>query len=147
MLRTDSILSPIIKNLGIDDGVCLARIKNNWYRIFNKPLSLHMYPSKFAEGELLINVDSPIWIQQLGYYKKEIIDKLSDYGVRDIRFRLGKIYGKRENVPAREHAVKELSREDNLFVSELLSNINDESLKASIRKALEKSLRSSKSSK
>jgi hypothetical protein len=143
MIRADSILKPIFKNLGIDDGVRLARIKNNWQKIFKKPLTLHMSPSKLTEGELLINVDSPIWIQQLSYYKREIIENLNVYGVKGVRFRLGNIsYAKRHKSHKRE--IKELSSADTLFIDDLISKINDDTLKESVKRAIEQSLKSGK---
>ncbi len=91
MEKAGSLLEPVVKRLGIESGVRLSRIKNDWHTLFEKPLSLHMSPSRLTGGELLLNVDSPIWIQQLNFLKKEILKKLSRYGVREIRFRIGKV--------------------------------------------------------
>lgn len=143
MFRTDSLLAPILKNLGIEESVRLAQIKNNWHDIFSKPLSAHMFPSKLSEAELLINVDSPIWMQQLSFYKKEILGKLNAYGVKNVRFRIGKVLQKKQTVrPGQKNTA--LSGEETIFMSEVLSGISDENLKASVKKALEKSLSSGK---
>jgi len=141
MVRTDSVLTPILKSLGLEAGVRLAQIKNNWQNIFHRPLSLHMYPSKLSEGELLLNVDSPIWIQQLTYYKKEIIEKLRSSGVKEVRFRIGRISPDKQSV-AKSPGHRELSDEDNLFVSNLTSEIKDEALKKAVKTAVERSLKS-----
>ncbi|MDP3260906.1 MAG: DUF721 domain-containing protein, partial [Thermodesulfovibrionales bacterium] len=69
MKRADSLLAPLIKNLKLEDAVKLGRIKTGWADIFEKPVSLHMFPAMLKEGELLINVDSPMWMQQLSFYK------------------------------------------------------------------------------
>lgn len=140
IVRTDSVLTPILKNLGIEAGVRLAQIKNNWQNIFDRPLSLHMYPSKLSAGELLLNVDSPIWIQQLTYYKKEIIEKLHSYGVKEVRFRIGRISPDKQIVP-KSPVLRELSDEDKLFISDLTSEIKDEDLKGAVKTAVERSLK------
>ena len=145
MIKTDSILRPIIKNLGIEEGVRLSRIRKNWHNIFDKPVSLHISPAKISQGKLIINVDSPLWLQQLSYYEKDILEKLRVYGIKNIYFRIGKIYRpKKTSVINREK--ENLSSEDTSFIIELTNHIGDQTLKDAIRKALEKSLRTGKPS-
>jgi hypothetical protein len=141
--KADSLLGPLIKRLGIAEGVRLARLRNDWGRIFKEPLLSHMSPSKLSEGELLLNVDSPIWMQQLNFYKKDLLAKLVPYGVREIRFRIGRIREKIQHFSAVEE-LEEISSEDDSFVTRLVSGLEDEGLKESVRKAAEKSLRAAK---
>lgn len=140
MKRTSSLLEPVIARLGIAEGVRLIRIKTDWDKIFDKPLSLHMWPSKYSEGTLLLNVDSPVWSHQLSYHKNTILKKLGNYGVRDIRFRVGKISRKEQPVPD-VRDIPELSGEDASFISGLVSEIGDAELREAIRGAAEKSLK------
>lgn len=140
--KAASVLSPLIKRLGLTAGVRLVRIRGDWDSLFGPTLSIHMSPSRLAEGELLVNVDQPIWMQQLTFHKRQIVEKLRPYGVRDIRFRLGKVY--RPTIPstvARQSAG--LSTEDAAFVEALVSGVSDEVLKEAIRSAAEKSMGSS----
>jgi len=141
MKKADAVLGPMLKRLGIESGVRLERIRNEWFDIFDSTLSSHMFPSSCTEHELLLNVDSPIWIQQLTYYKKEIIGKLSSFGVSDVRFRLGKVRKKKQPDTIKKN-VRKLSDDDVSFASAVVSDINDEHLKETIRKAIEKSLAS-----
>ncbi len=141
MYKAGSLLAPILKNLGIEENVRLAQIKDSWNDLFSKPLSTHMSPSKLTEAELLINVDSPIWMQQLSFCKKDIIGKLDAYGVKNVRFRIGKVLHKKQPLRARKKNAA-LSAEEHLFMEEVLSSVDDEQLKASIKKALSKSLSS-----
>lgn len=143
MIRADDLLAPLLKNLSIEEGVRLARIKKSWHTIFDKPLSLHMSPVKLSEGELLLNVDSPIWLHQLSYYKKEITGKLSAFGIKDIRFRLGRIPPKKNRVSDGQDTVT-LSSQESLFISHVVMNVRNEELKTAIKKAIEKSLKTSK---
>jgi len=143
MEKAGSLLGPVVKRLGIESGVRLSRIKNDWHTLFDKPLSLHMSPARLTEGELLLNVDSPMWVQQLTFYKKEITAKLSGYGVREIRFRIGKVsplMPREEN----DRKLSELSSEDARFIERLVDPIDDAELRDAVRGAAEKSLRTKK---
>jgi predicted nucleic acid-binding Zn ribbon protein len=138
--KTSSLLEPLIAKLGIAEGVRLARLKTDWDEIFDKPLSLHMWPSKFAEGTLLLNVDSALWIHQLTYHKNAILEKLRAYGVRDIRFRVGRLSRSATRLPDARR-LREMSGEDSTFISSLVSGIGDAELREAIKGAAEKSLR------
>lgn len=138
--KASTLLEPVINSLGIASGVRLSRIKKDWDRIFEKPLSIHMWPSKFSEDILLINVDSPAWVHHLGYHKPAIISKLGRYGVTDIRFRVGRI-SKKECPPSESGNLPELGSEDLCFIEGLASEIGDDSLRSAIRGAVEKSIR------
>jgi len=138
--KASHALSPLLKRLGLAAGVRLGRIRSEWDSLFGPTLSAHMSPSRLAEGELLVNVDQPIWMQQLTFHKRQIVEKLRPYGVKEVRFRIGRIYRTKTPGPAvRESA--ELSTEDAAFVETLLSGVGDENLKKAIRSAAEKSMR------
>jgi hypothetical protein len=139
MEKAETVLGPMLKQLGIENGVRLERIRNDWPDIFENSISPHMSPAALNEGELLLHVESPAWMQQLTYYKKEIIRKLSSYAVTDIRFRLGKITKKNKKQGARKPR-RTLSSEEVSFAASVVADIRDEELKDSIRKAIERSL-------
>lgn len=143
MEKAGLLLAPILKNLGIQEGVSLALIRNDWQTIFDNTLSSHMSPSKLLKSELLLNVDSPIWLQQLSYCKNEIIKKLAAYGVKEVRFRLGRISQEKQH-ESQGQGIAELSAEDAFFIEDIVSKINDESTKESAKRAIEKSLTSKK---
>lgn len=141
MKKTGAVLGPLLKSLGLESGVRLARIKDGWYEIFDEQTTSHLFPVSFSENELLLNVSAPIWMQQFTYHKSDIISKLSTYGVQKIRFRLGRIPQKKQEIsPIR--TVPELTMENRFFITKILSGISDENLKETIKKAVEKSLTS-----
>lgn len=150
MNRADSLLTPFIKELGIEDGVRLAKIKMNWHNLFNKPLSDHMSPSMLSGDEIVLNVDSPVWLQELNFYKEDIIKKMSAYGVKAVRLRLGRlstgvksgVSGSSRTDKGRESRVKKLTTEELSYIEKVVSSISDEVLKETIRKAIEKALTS-----
>jgi predicted nucleic acid-binding Zn ribbon protein len=141
--KAASLLSPLLKKLGVDEAVRLQQIRNDWQTLFEQPLSLHMSPSVLSEGDLLLSVDSPAWMQQLGFCKKDILKKLSGYGVRDLRFRIGRVSTKnRQKNHSRKAA--ELSSEETVFIADIVSGVDDEALRETIKKTIEKSLLSAK---
>jgi hypothetical protein len=143
--RADSLLTPVIRDLGIEDGVRLAEMKRNWYSLFQKPLSYHMAPSLFSRGELLINVDSPVWLQELKFFREEILKKLRPYGINAVRFRIGRVsLSLKSGVGGQESEVKKITNEEHIFIRDVVSKIEDESLRETVKTAIEKSITSGK---
>ncbi|MFZ6017611.1 MAG: DUF721 domain-containing protein [Nitrospirota bacterium] len=144
MKKLSVFIPPILKGLGIEDGAKLAMIKKEWRNLFNEPLSLHMSPSMLSEGEILLNVDSPAWLQQLNFYKEDIIKKMGSYGIRSVRFRLGKVSGKAEAKGKGQGAKsKKFMTEELSYIEETVSQIDDEELRKTVRRTMEKALTSS----
>jgi len=137
--RADSLLAPLIRNLGIGDAVILGRIRNEWGGIFEKPVSLHMSPAILKEGELLINVDSPVWLQELNFYKDTIIKKLHGFGIKSVRLKIGRVYleKKQDRIP---HGKKALTADDAFYIENTVSAIANQELRDGIKKAIEKSI-------
>lgn len=91
MQSAGSALSALMKELGMESALGLYRIKARWSGLFGRPLTLHSHPSGLHGGRLVINVDSPAWLQELSFLKDDMLGKLRPLGVNDIRFRLGRI--------------------------------------------------------
>jgi hypothetical protein len=141
--RADSLIIPLVKELRIEDGIRLIELKKNWDNLFDEPLSSHMSPHKLSAEEILLNVDSPVWLQELNFYKKNIIDRLSSYGIREIRFRLGRILKRTKyRVKCQEARVTNLSTKELSYIENAVSQINDEELSKTIRRAIEKAFTS-----
>lgn len=139
MNRAETVLGPMLRQLGIENGVRLQRIRNDWPDIFEKSISSHMFPAALKEGELLLHVESPAWMQQLTYFKKEITRKLASYEITEVRFSLGNITRRREKQEAPK-PLRTLSPEDISFAASVVAGIGNKELRDSIRKAIEKSL-------
>ncbi len=138
MKRADSLLAPFIRTLGIEDAVKLERIKKEWAGVFERPIPLHMSPAKLKDGELLINVDSPVWMQQLNFFKEDITKKLHCFGIKTVRFKLGRVlpWGKQEIISKGQS----LTANDHSYIEETVSSISDQELRERIKKAIEKSI-------
>ena len=139
--RADALLKHLVKDLGIEEGIRLAQIRFDWHTLFQKPLADHMSPFLLSEGELLLTVDSPVWIQELKFYREDILKKLASYQVRTCRFRLGKV-----NPPAdrgakrRGQKSRSLTDYDRSFIEEAVSDIQDGELKRTIQKTIARAI-------
>ncbi len=140
MKRADSLLAPLIKNLRLEDAVKLGRIRAGWADIFEKPVSLHIFPAILKEGELLINVDSPMWMQQLSFYKDKMTDKLQGFGVKAVRLGLGKVIPWEKEKGGKIILHKSITADDRSYIEKTVSPIRDEELREGIKKAIEKSI-------
>ena len=143
MNSVDSLLTPFIRELGIEDGVRLAEIKRNWHNLFNKPLSHHMSPSMLSRGEILLNVDSPVWLQELQYYKDDILKKMRSYGVKAVRFRIGRV-SKMSEVRSQKSEVRKPTHEELSYIEDTVSKIDDKALRETVRRTIEKAITSNK---
>ncbi|MCL4457952.1 MAG: DUF721 domain-containing protein [Nitrospirae bacterium] len=150
MKSVGSLLSSLLKNLGIEDKIALSSLQKEWRSLFNEPLSLHTYPTDMKNGELSVNVDSPAWLAQLKFFKQEMTKKLAAYGIKEIRFKHGTVYhksgqgtkGKRQN--DFEQKSKHIAPSDLQWIDETVSAVADTELKEDIKRAIESTLRSRK---
>jgi hypothetical protein len=143
--RVDSLLGHLIKDLEIEDGVRLAEIRKNWQSLFRKPLAYHMGPSRLSAGDLLLNVDSPVWLQEMNIHREEILRKLTQFGVKSVRFRLGNVSDvTRLEVPSQKINPRTLNAEEHSYIEQEISQINDDRLKRTVKTAIERAISSGK---
>jgi len=140
--RVGALISPFLKGLGLEEAVRLERIKKEWAAIFREPLSLHMFPSSLKNGDLLIAVDSPVWLQQLSLFKAELMKNLRPFEVKEIRFRLGHIRKTSERKTDEPPPQKKLSlgRDALREIDNTVAEVKDIELREGVRRAMEKSL-------
>lgn len=142
MNKIGALISPILKGLGLEEAIRFEEIRREWPNLFREPLSNHMSPSVLKKGDLLITVDSPVWLQQLNFLKTEILRNLRPFNVKDVRFRLGRVMPARrevriyKKVGTEKHALK---RDELQQIEDTVSEIDDGALKEGIKKAMEKS--------
>lgn len=97
-------------------------------------MALHAWPVNLDRSILTIVVDSPAWLQQLSFLKDDLVAKLAEFGVQDIRFRTGNIPRRAPVKPV--HAARELTGEDLSLIDSETSNVKDTALKDNIRNAI-----------
>jgi hypothetical protein len=143
--RADSLLAPVIRDLGIRNGVRLAGIRKAWSSVFTGPLPLHTYPLVLSGNELLIAVDSPVWLQELQFHREDILRRLSPYEVKAVRFRIGRVSTYAEPpVRSRKTGARSLTDKERSFIQEEASKVSDEDLKEQLKTTIEKSITSGK---
>lgn len=145
MRKVSTLIPRLLKELGLEEAARFERIRKEWSAIFREPLSLHMSPSTLKNGELLIAVDSPAWLQQISLFKPDITKKLNAYGVTDVRFRIGRIAkpagGTRRANEDRPKERPSLGRDALREIDETVSGLKDGGLRENVRRAMEQSLR------
>lgn len=100
-----------------------------------------MSPCTLSHGEILLNVDSPVWLQELQYYKKEVLGKLRPYGITSMRFKIGRVSSTISRDKRHEEArFKTLTAEEISLVEDTVSQIDDEELRETLQKAMKRSL-------
>jgi hypothetical protein len=138
--KAGSLLGPLIRELGIEEDVKLAGILKDWQSLFGKPLADHMIPYKFSQGEMLLHVDSPIWLNELNFCKRDIIKKLKQFGVREVRFRIGKV--KAEVSAKQKMENRKLTSLEMKYIEETVSGVADSGLRETVKTAMEKAVAS-----
>lgn len=90
------LVGKVLGELGLD-GVALAhRIGSEWPEIVGEQVAAHCRPLGLRAGVLEVEVDSPVWSQQLQLRKTEILENLRGryerQAPREVRFQVG--YGR-----------------------------------------------------
>ena len=142
MKTVGNLLPSLFKNLGIEDRIKLSDLQSSWNTLFNEPLSQHTHPVDLKDGVLVLNVDSPAWRGELKFFKDKIVENLRSYDIKDIRFKNGRVY-KKKNIAAdskRNKVLEEknrpLTESEQAWIDETISNISDLELMENVKKAI-----------
>ena len=87
------LVSKVLGDLGLD-GVALAhQIGSRWTEIVGPQVAAHCRPLGIRAGVLELQVDSPVWSQQLQLRKTDLLAKLEEAlgpdAPRELRFQVG----------------------------------------------------------
>ncbi len=93
MQPVGDLVGKVLGELGLD-GVALAhRIGSEWPEIVGEKVAEHCRPLGLRAGVLEVQVDSPVWSQQLQLRKVELLGRLRDRydreAPREVRFQVG----------------------------------------------------------
>jgi len=126
-------VAALLRELGMESSLKLRLLAARWEALFPGSLSLHTSPSVLKDGELLVSVDSPAWLQEISFHRAVMLEKLKDCGIRQVRFRLGAVRKPTRPEPRREGR---LSEEHRLLIEEVVSGVSDPELAGRIRGAM-----------
>ncbi|MFO7665795.1 MAG: DUF721 domain-containing protein [Desulfobacterales bacterium] len=90
-----NILGDALNKFRTDSDLELTSVFTIWKDVVGEAISNNSKPGGFKGKILLVYVSNPVWIQELQYYKKDIITKINDaIGkelVCDIKFKIGAV--------------------------------------------------------
>ncbi len=138
-----SILEQTIKSLEIDVPLKTYSILGAWSEIVGESVAAHSQPHSIRNRILFIDVSHPTWMQQLQFLKPTLLEKvnafLGESLIEDIRFKLGKIIST-VSPPPRVPSVEDEKLDKRTLgrMESLLQEIDDESVRNSLREVLVK---------
>jgi hypothetical protein len=134
MEALNSILKKFIKDLGLESGIILNTIRNQWNEIVGQTIAAHTFPETIKGRVLTLLVDTPQWMHHLSFYKEEIIQKLKPYNMTGVRFKLGRLPERSNGRQEEDNPI--LTEDDQRYIENTLRNIEDEELKEKLRTLL-----------
>ncbi len=134
MQRAGNILRKFTKELGLEGGIRLNAIKNQWLNIVGQTIAVHTSPDIIKGKILTLVVDTPQWMHHLSFYKEEICKKLKPYNINEIRFRLGRLPERIDTKHQKENPL--LTEEDSRYIENTIKFIKDKELKEKLRTLL-----------
>ncbi len=132
------ILDGIVSDLGITQELKLIKIRSDWKNITGELISMHAEPWSLKDGILTLKVDSPHWMQEIRLHENLIIEKINDPAIKEIKLKLGRI-NRHDYVKGKKSRKSSLNRDEMRFIDMVTSEIKDEGLRHSIRRAMERS--------
>lgn len=138
------ILKGIIKDFGLEKGIAGALLQIRWREIVGPQIASHTYPAEIRFDTLHLTVDSAVWMHQLSFLKKEILEKcnrlLGKESVRKIQLRTGPLPPPLESPQEAPALEGECTAEETAFIEEQIVSILDTALKEAVRRALRRHL-------
>ncbi|GAB4542260.1 MAG: hypothetical protein Fur0020_11750 [Thermodesulfovibrionia bacterium] len=133
-----NIIGRFSRDLGLEVGRRINNIRKEWHNLVGETIASHSYPAEIRGDLLILTVETPQWMHHLTFFNREITEKLEGFGIKRVRFRLGKL----PPFPELTHKEKEclLSEEDKVYLDEVLSGIKDEGLRDGFRRLITHSL-------
>ncbi|MCB0329282.1 MAG: DUF721 domain-containing protein [Bdellovibrionales bacterium] len=89
--RVDSVLRTVFANPKLHDKLSRYSFVTHWHEIVGSRIARHAKPLKVVRGTLFVQVENPIWAQELSFFKDTMLSRLQDLvgsemQIREIRF-------------------------------------------------------------
>jgi len=147
------ILERLIQEWGGEKELTLYRLAKHWQEVVGPQIALHTVPQTIRFHTLTLAVDSAPWMNQLLFFKKEIIQKTNRFVkkplIEDIYFKMMPLFSERHGLSPRtdipektaykKQADQPLSVEPERAVATLSKKINavqDDALHKTIQAAI-----------
>ena len=142
--RVGSLLKQLLNEPGIGEQINRHQAWLIWDKLVGEQIAARARPLKLRKGVLEVQVDHPVWMQQLQMMKPQILEKITDKipnaGITDIYLRQSR--GNRGYRPVKSKTSpeppawmnRELSVEEKEAIEAELEEINDPELKDEMRR-------------
>jgi hypothetical protein len=138
MDRAGDILDKLPTKIEIKKTFPIRDIQNKWSVLVGNTIASHTYAS-FLQGQtLFIKVDTPQWLHHLSYLKQQIIEKLQQFNIHDLKLSIGTIPD--TDIYGIKFVRKKLSKQETSFIANTTSIIEDEELRQVFKKFLTNAL-------
>lgn len=103
---------------GWNDRLSRAEVWRSWEEMMGPEISLHAWPDRFqGKDTLVVKVSDSIWMQQLSFIKREILDRLNarfpaQMQFKNMRFELGDVEGLRSLWAPKDHNIPDKDKKD-----------------------------------
>ncbi|MEK6537717.1 MAG: DUF721 domain-containing protein [Nitrospirota bacterium] len=93
MQKVSGILVKLLKQYGLEGKMMEYTLAEKWETIAGSIIAAHSKPSDIRYRKLYIIVDSPVWLQELSFYKEELVNNINNYFgrkvINDVFFKIG----------------------------------------------------------
>lgn len=141
-------LRKVISSRGLGGQYALFRIVGMWEDAAGGVISRHAQPVALRGKKLSVQVDSPVWMQQLSLLRPELIEKvnkgLGSELVTEMVLKLGEVRAR-----SRQHEepppLPPLTESERKQLEGYVSGVDDREIRAAMLRLIEKDMRSRKS--
>lgn len=138
------ILNGLAKELGLEKGIASALLQMRWKEIVGPQIASHTYPAEIRFDTLQLRVDSAVWMHQLSFLKREIIEKcnrlLGNESIRKLQLRTGPLPAAVASSEETAAPQGTCTAEETAFIEQQLLLVPDAELKEVVRRALQRHL-------
>lgn len=143
--KIGSVIKELFAKPGFGEQLSRHQAWLIWDQIVGSQIASRARPKKLRKGVLEIQVDHPVWMQQLHMLKPAILEKINaripEAGITDIYLRQAKQLDTQEHDKRREAEPlpwekTSLSKQEQQEIEEQLDGLDDAQLKESFRKLL-----------
>ena len=141
--RVSGLLKQVLGEQGLDDRLARYQAWLIWDKIVGEQIARRARPLRFRQGVLEVQVDHPVWMQQLQMLKPQILDKLNrqlpNADISDIYLRKAPTpFAAQEKrlaeQPPPRWQLAQLSPEEEQQIEEQLKSLEDPDLRDEMRR-------------
>ena len=146
--RLSSSLDGLLRSYGFGSKLSEYRLFGKWDKAVGDAIALHARPLALRGTKLALVVDSPAWMQQLSLMKPQLIEKVNQMlgrdAVKDITLKLGEVELPQKKEAAYRPAPVQLGDATMKQIDGYVKDLDDEEMRAALRRLIEKDFQQKK---